>query len=310
VASAARIKPLPLRIGDTVGVVAPAAAVDGDFLKRGVEELVRHGYRVKVSERALARDRMLAGGDAERAAELTRFFADPGVRAIFAARGGYGAGRLLPLIDFSALRSTPKIFVGFSDQTFLLNAFVTLAGMVCFHGPMVAKDIAGGITPRSMLHLRRLLGGEMDSFDLQASEAIYPGVAEGELIGGCLSIVVAMLGTPYAPDFTGRILFLEDTGEKAYRIDRMLVQLRHSGALARVAGVVFGGMCSALEAEPEQRLIRQFAAEQTAGLGVPVLWGIDAGHGTENFTLAMGARFRIDSRTCRLRLIERAVSEV
>jgi muramoyltetrapeptide carboxypeptidase len=293
-----------------VGVVAPAAAVDGEFLKRGVDELVRHGYRVKVSERALARDRILAGSDLERAAELTRFFADPDVRAIFAARGGYGAGRLLPLVDFSRLRATPKIFVGFSDQTFLLNALVTLAGMVCFHGPMVAKDIAGGTTPRSMAHLRRLLAGELESFDLQGSQAIHPGAADGELIGGCLSIVVAMLGTPYAPDFAGRILFLEDTGEKAYRIDRMLVQLRQSGVLARVAGVVFGGMRSPGEAESEQRLIRQFAAEQTAGLGVPVLWGVDAGHGTENFTLAMGARFRIDSRTCRLSLIERAVSKV
>src|SRR5208283_2370409 len=305
--SKSRIKPPALRAGDTVGVVAPAAAVDREFLTRGVEELVRQGYRVKVSELALARDRILAGTDQERAAELTRFFRDPEIRAIFAARGGYGAGRLLPLLDFNLLGRSPKIFVGFSDQTFLLNAMVELSGMVCFHGPMVAKDLAGGITPRSMLHLRRLLAGELESFDLRANEAIHPGAAQGELIGGCLSIVVAMLGTPYAPDFAGKILFLEDTGEKAYRIDRMLVQLRQNGALAKVAGAVFGGMRSPSEAEPEQRLIREFAAEQTAGLGIPVLWGVDAGHGTENITLALGAQVRVDARTRRLSLVERVV---
>jgi len=291
-----------------VGVVAPGAAVDREFLERGVNELVRQGYRVKVSPRALARDRILAGSDQERASELMRFFADPEIRAIFAARGGYGAGRLLPLLDFDTLRSTPKIFVGFSDQTFLLNAMVTLSGMVCFHGPMVAKDLAGGITPRSMSHLRRLLAGEMETFELHGTEVIHPGTAQGELIGGCLSIVVAMLGTPYAPDFAGKILLLEDTGEKAYRIDRMLVQLKHSGALDQLAGVVFGGMRSPADAESEQRLIRQFAAEQTAGLGIPVLWGVEVGHGTENFTVPIGGRARIDTHTRRLGSIERTVS--
>ena len=306
--SSSRIKPPPLRTGDTVGVVASAAAVDREYLERGVQELARQGYRVKVSERALARDRILAGTDGERASELTRFFRDPEVRAIFAARGGYGAGRLLPLIDFERLRRTPKIFVGFSDQTFLLNAIAEQARMVCFHGPMVAKDVAGGISARSMEHLRRLLAGELDRFDLRAAEAIHPGAAQGALIGGCLSIVVAMLATPYVPDFTGKILFLEDTGEKAYRIDRMLVQLRHSGALEQVAGVVFGGMHSPGDSESEQRLIRQFAAEQTAGLGVPVLWGIEAGHGTENFTLPIGLRARLDAAACRISFEERAVS--
>jgi len=303
-----RIKPPALKSGDTVGVVAPGAAVDREFLERGVNELVRQGYRVKVSPRALARDRILAGSDQERASELMRFFADPEIRAIFAARGGYGAGRLLPLLDFDTLRSTPKIFVGFSDQTFLLNAMVTLSGMVCFHGPMVAKDLAGGITPRSMSHLRRLLAGEMETFELHGTEVIHPGTAQGELIGGCLSIVVAMLGTPYAPDFAGKILLLEDTGEKAYRIDRMLVQLKHSGALDQLAGVVFGGMRSPADAESEQRLIRQFAAEQTAGLGIPVLWGVEVGHGTENFTVPIGGRARIDTHTRRLGSIERTVS--
>ncbi|SRR5579875_2192315 len=304
--SRARIKPPPLRAGDTIGVVACAAAVDGEHLERGVAELEGQGFRVKVSPRALARDRIFAGSDEERAGELTRFFCDPEITAIFAARGGYGSGRLLPLIDFDLIRRHPKIFLGFSDQTYLLNAFVHLSSMVCFHGPMVAKDVAGGISAPSMYHLKQLLAGQLNGFHLQGSESLHPGTAEGELIGGCLSIVAAMIGTPYAPDFNGRILFLEDTGEKAYRVDRMLVQLRHSGALAQVAGVVFGGMRGPGDTETDRRLIHDFAAEQTAGLGVPVLWGIEAGHSTENFTLPIGARARLEGG--RIEFLERAVS--
>jgi len=288
-------------------VVATAAAVEREHLERGVRELVKLGYRVKVSDHVLARDGILAGADYQRALELMRCFGDPGVRAIFAARGGYGSGRLLPLIDFDLVRRAPTIFLGFSDQTFLLNAIFKLAAMVCFHGPMVAKDLAGGIGARSASHLRRLLAGELDGFEMDAREVLHPGAAEGELIGGCLSIVAAMLGTPYAPDFAGKILLLEDTGEKAYRIDRMLVQLRHSGALSSVAGVVFGGMRSPQDEESQRRLIRRFAAEQTTGLGVPVLWGIEAGHGTENFTLPIGARARIDAAACRLTVMENPV---
>jgi muramoyltetrapeptide carboxypeptidase len=306
--SRAPIKPPPLRPGDTIGVVACAAAVDREHLERGVAELRGRGYRVKVSPRALARDRILAGTDEERAGELTRFFRDPEVSAIFAARGGYGCGRLLPLLDFGLIRRHPKIFLGFSDQTFLLNAIAQSAAMVCFHGPMVAKDVAAGVSAPAMTHLQRLLSGELDGFELRGSQALHPGVAQGEVIGGCLSIVAAMLGTPYAPDFSGKILFLEDTGEKAYRIDRMLVQLRHSGALAKTAGVVFGGMRAPGDSAAESDLIRSFAAEQTAGLGVPVLWGIEAGHGTQNFTLPIGVRARLDAAACRIEFLQRAVS--
>ena len=172
----------------------------------------------------------------------------------------------------------------------------TLSAMVCFHGPMVAKDLAGGITQRSMHHLRCLLAGELATFELHGTEMIHPGVAEGELIGGCLSIMVAMLGTPYVPDFAGKILFLEDTGEKAYRIDRMLVQLKQSGALDQVAGVVFGGMRSPADAESEQRLIRQFAAEQTAGLGSPGAMGRRGRPRHRKFHCSrIGARARVDT---------------
>jgi muramoyltetrapeptide carboxypeptidase len=266
------------------------------------------GYRVKVSQRVLARSGILAGDDRERASELQEYFADPEVKAIFSARGGYGCGRLLPLLDFKAMARTPKIFVGFSDATFILNALVDFAGMVSFHGPMVAMDFARGLSPRAFEHMQDLLGGKLDGFELEAREAMHPGQASGEVIGGCLSVLVATIGTPYEPRFDGRILFLEDTGEKAYRIDRMLVQLRQTGALGRVAGIVFGAIRAIDGNEQETRLIARFAAEQTAGLGCPVLYGVEAGHGTENFTIPFGVAARIDSAARRIIFTEPAVT--
>jgi muramoyltetrapeptide carboxypeptidase len=302
------IKPKALKPGDTVAVVAPAAAIERAHLERGVNVLASMGFRVKVSERVLARSGILAGDDRERANELREYFADPEVKAIFSARGGYGCGRLLPILDFKAMASTPKIFVGFSDATFLLNALVDFAGMVSFHGPMVAMDFARGLSPRAFEHMQGLLSGELGGFELEARETMHSGNAQGAVIGGCLSVLVAMIGTPYEPRFDGRILFLEDTGEKAYRIDRMLVQLRQSGALGRVAGIVFGAIRAIDGNEQETRMIASFAAEQTAGLGCPVLYGVEAGHGTENFTIPFGVTARIDSGARRIIFTEPAVT--
>ncbi len=302
------IKPNALKPGDSVAVVAPAAAIEREYLERGVNVLASMGYRVKVSQRVLARSGILAGDDRERANELGEYFADPEVKAIFSARGGYGCGRLLPLLDFKAMARTPKIFVGFSDATFILNALVDFAGMVSFHGPMVAMDFARGLSPRSLEHMQDLLGGKLGGFELEVRETMHPGRAQGEVIGGCLSVLVATIGTPYQPRFDGRILFLEDTGEKAYRIDRMLVQLRQSGALGRVAGIVFGAIRAIDGNEQETRLIARFASEQTAGLGCPVLYGVEAGHGTENFTIPFGVVARIDSAARRMIFTEPAVT--
>jgi len=283
-----------------VAVVAPAAAVERSYLERGVNALGEMGFRVKVSERVLDRVGILAGSDADRTAELQAAFADDSVRAIFAARGGYGCGRILPRLDFAAIARTPKPFIGFSDETFLLNALVGKARIVTFHGPMVAMDFARGLSPRSTEHLRRMLCGELPSFELEARDVVQPGVAEGELIGGCLSVLVAMLSTPFAPDFRSKILFLEDTGERAYRVDRMLVQLRQSGALGHLAGLVFGAIRPVEGSEAEARAIAEFIAQQTADLGIPVITGIEAGHGTENFTLPFGVKAKLDASARRL----------
>ncbi|MBV8362396.1 MAG: LD-carboxypeptidase [Deltaproteobacteria bacterium] len=301
------IKPPALRPGDMVGVVAPAAAVDSVGLERGAAAISDLGYRVKLSPHVLDRAGIFAGEDILRARELTAFFHDPEVKAVFGARGGYGTGRLLPLLDFVELARAPKIFVGFSDATFLLNALVDYSHIVSFHGPMVAMDLARGLSSRGLAHLQALLGGAL-GFELGAIEALRPGIAEGQLIGGCLSVIVAMMATPWQPVFDGRILFLEDTGEKAYRIDRMLVQMRQAGVFDRVAGIIFGALRPVAENAQEQALIAEFVGEQTAGLKCPVLFGVEAGHGTENLTLPLGTMVRLDSKLRRMTVIEAAVS--
>lgn len=302
-----RTRPRALKPGDTIGVVSPASAIDREHLERGVAALRRLGYKVKVSRHALDRVGILAGPDEVRARELAAFFADPAVDAIFAARGGYGCGRLLPLTDFDAIARTPKAFLGFSDATFILNALVARAGMVAFHGPMVAMDFARGLAEASLDHLRRLLAGELSSFTLPARAVLHTGAAEGEVVGGCLSMVAATIGTPYAPPLDGAILFLEDTGEKAYRIDRMLVHLGQAGVFERVAAVVFGALRPPDGSEAEYRMIEQCVAEQAANLKCPVLSGIEAGHGSANFTIPFGVRARVDGDARALTFLEPAV---
>jgi len=298
-------KPLALKRGDTVGVVSLAAAIEQESLERGLEMIRAIGFRPRVSKHVLDREDILAGSDRQRAEELQAFFADPDIRAILVARGGYGSGRILPLLDFEAIALTPKPFVGFSDLTFLLNPILERARMVTFHGPMLAIDHpVEERNRRSFEHLRKLLVREMDGFEMEASRVLHPGTAEGFLIGGCLSIIVAMLATPYAPNFNDKILFLEEVGERAYRIDRMLVQLRQSGALDRCAGIVFGAIRPYAGEENEARMIQRFAAEQTAGLEIPVLFGIDAGHYTNNLTLPFGVSTRLDSTAQRLTILE------
>ncbi len=163
-------KPPALKAGDTVGVVSLAAAVEQKALERGLELIHSMGFRTRVSRHVLDRDDILAGSDRQRAEELQAFFADPDIRAIFVARGGYGSGRILPLLDFEALALTPKPFIGFSDLTFLLNPMVERARMVAFHGPMLAIDHAiEERNRRSFDHLRKVLVGELDTFEMEAS---------------------------------------------------------------------------------------------------------------------------------------------
>ena len=235
-------------------------------------------------------------------------FTDPSVQAVFCSRAGYGSSRLLPLLDFATFPQRPKIFVGYSDVTLLLNAFVQRAGLVCFHGPLVAGEFAAGLSARSHEHLFNLLTRGTGEEYLPFSTTLQTGVAEGQLLGGCLSVLVATLGTPFAFNPRGAILFLEDTGEKPYRIDRMLIQLKQAGLLEHLAGVVFGDMQGCWGAGNDSTLLLSVIADVFAEYAYPVGFGLPAGHGGENFALPLGTHVRLDTGQQQLVFLESAVT--
>lgn len=293
------LKPATLQPGDVVAVVAPAAAVDPTALSSGVRALERLGYHVRVGEAVQQRNGYLAGNDAARARDLIAAFVDPQVNAIIAARGGYGAGRLLPLLDLDVVRQHPKIFIGHSDLTFLLSHFVQRAELVTFHGPMVCGLVAETDGAQQFV---ALLSGDRSMWKMSARDIIQPGTAEGILTGGCLSVVTAMLGTPYEVETAGRLLFLEDVNEKPYRIDRMLTHLRQAGKLDDVAGVIFGEMPGCAADPRETVTVRDVIAQAFAEAPYPVVLGLPTGHGDGGMTLPLGVRGRLAGE--RLTLLE------
>lgn len=298
-------KPAPLRRGDVIGVVSPAAAVDAESLDAGVRVLEGAGFRVRLGNATLKKSGYLAGTDRERAADLQAMFADPEVKMILGARGGYGAGRLLPLLDPAVARAHPKIFVGHSDLTFLLNDLVQRAELVTFHGPMAA-----GLhkNPEGAARLLALLSGDPVGWHQRGESVVQPGMAEGVLVGGCLSVVVSGLGTPYAVETRGRLLFLEDVNEKPYRIDRMLTHLRQAGALADVAGVIFGEMEGCVASEDERVTVRDVIAAAFADAPYPVAFGLSSGHGRGTLTVPLGIRARLAGE--RLMFLESPLGEL
>ncbi len=300
-------KPPRLCRGDLIGVVSPAAAVEAETLRRGCAELERLGFAVRVGPHALDRHRFLAGTDATRVRELTTMFEDPAVRAIFCSRAGYGSGRLLPLLDFPTFAQTPKIFLGYSDVTLLLNVFVQRVGFVCFHGPVVGGEFANGFSGRSLPHLLGLLTTGRGEEAIAFPTAVRAGMAEGRLIGGCLSVLVATLGTPFALDTNAAILFIEDIGEKPYRIDRMLTQLKQAGKLDDLAGVIFGEMHHCWGDNNDPALLLAVIGEIFSDYSYPVGFGLPAGHGGENLALPLGTRVQLDTDRQQLVFLEPAV---
>ena len=297
-------KPPALRPGDLIGVVAPGATVEEAAVRTGTRVLEQAGYRVRVGASVAKQAGYLAGSDADRLADLVGMFTDRDVRAVVAARGGYGSGRLLPLFDPAIARQYPKIFVGYSDLTFLLTQLVQRAALVAFHGPMIA-DLDTNVDGAAAL--LRLLSGDRSGWNMAAGAIVQPGTAEGVIVGGCLSIVVAALGTPYALDTAGRLLFLEDVNEKPYRIDRMLTQLRQAGKLDDVAGVIFGEMAGCV-GEPDERVtVVDVICDAFTSARYPVVVGLAAGHGRGATTLPLGIRARLAGE--RLSLLESPVAE-
>jgi muramoyltetrapeptide carboxypeptidase len=305
-----RIKPPALQPGDTVGIVAPASNVKPAMLDAGCRALRDLGYKPFYFDSILERDLYFAGSVERRTRELEEMFVRDEVRAIICARGGYGSNYLLKALDLKKIQSNPKIFVGYSDLTSLLTYFTDAAGLVTFHGPMVAKDFAdpNGIDLDSWG--RALNGSSEWPLELDSDvKPLVPGSAEGILYGGCLSILVASLGTPYEIQTAGTILFIEDIAAKPYQIDRMLMQLKLAGKLAEVRGIVFGEMVDCTQNKDQSYSLQDVILRVVGDLAVPVAFGLRSGHVSRgNITLPFGVRaaLKVSVNAVRLEIKEAA----
>ena len=311
-------KPSRLRPGDTVGLIEPAGFSDGETQIDAVKYTIAGmGLVPKVAPHVGSRHGYLAGTDAERAADINAMFADEDVRAIFAIRGGWGSARLLPLLDWEVIRANPKLLVGSSDVTALHLAIAARAGFPSIHAPNAASSWAR----TSWESLWRLaFAGETPVFgpatgpdlppDRWPATTVRPGTARGRLLGGNLSVLSALVGTPWLPDFDGAILFLEDVGEAEYRIDRMLSQLALAGVFGKVAGVVFGQCtrCSAGVPGYSGFTVPQLLEQYLLPLGVPAFGGANIGHVADQLSLPVGANVEIDADAGTIRILEPVVT--
>jgi muramoyltetrapeptide carboxypeptidase len=297
------IKPAALQPGATIGIVAPASPFPKDELEQGLEILRQMGFGVRLADGLFDVLGYLAGEDGRRAAQLMEMFQDATVDAIMCARGGYGCLRILPLLDYHLIRRHPKPFVGFSDITALHQVFCMQSGLVTFHGPVVCTLSKDEALSRSAL-LETLTGHLPAAVSGGQMRSILPGVAEGRLTGGNLTILCHLLGTPFAPSFDGCVLFIEDCGEALYRIDRMLTQMKLSGCFEGLAGIMLGSFkdCG-VEADICNLVRRQFEDRE-----MPIVAGLLAGHAKKNVTLPLGIRVRLDADKAELIFLESATA--
>jgi muramoyltetrapeptide carboxypeptidase len=302
------IKPGVLKYGDVIGVVAPSGPPREKELAMGVERLEKLGFKVRLGYHISKRWRHLSAEDSQRVEDLHRFFSDPGIRAIVCARGGSGAARLIPHLDFSIIKANPKIFVGSSDVTTLLLCLTQTCGIVAFHGPMVAPNFGkkpAALTDDFFLKLltQQEPAGQMD---IAGVKILKTGTAEGALTGGCLTILSLGLGTPHAVKTRGSILFLEDIDEAPYKIDRMLTHLKQASCFKNVRGIVFGKMVNCQPKPDEGYTLEDVILDVLSDFRGPILYGFPSGHGEENVTLPFGVKVRISQGG--IEILESAVS--
>ena len=314
------VKPKRLRPGMSVGLVTPASNVPEDQELHAAMDLVRSlGFSAEPAANLFSRTQYLAGTDQQRADDLNAMFADTDIDAIFCVRGGYGSGRLLRYLDYDMIAANPKVIMGYSDITSILNAIYLRTGLVTFHGPIAGGNFSNYtyeqykkvlIEPTQIARI-----GEPPEFETRPGvvdwknrlTAIVSGVAEGHLVGGNLSLMVTLLGTPFEPQFEGAILFLEDVDEPPYSVDRMLTHLWMAGKLEQVAGIVLGKFTDD-GYDSNTFSMEEVLRDRLEPLGIPTLRGAMIGHIEDKTVVPLGVRARLDADAGALTLLESAVS--
>ena len=287
--------------GDLVGVAALSGRVDEARLDRGLEALRALGFRIREASNLRLQSGLFAGEDRQRLDGFHQLAADPEVRAIFFARGGWGVPRLLPDIDWDLLARYPRAYVGYSDLTPFLQQVIERLGLAAFHGPLVAADFERGLTDEEVDSLLGALRGDYPARIplLGTIEWDGHGAAEGPLLGGCLSLLTALLGTPWAGDLESAMLFIEDLEEPPYRFDRMLTHLHLSDTLRRIRGMIVGHLHGEggreLTAFEGRVTLRGVLREGAASYPWPLAFGLPAGHARPNYTLPLGPIARLDA---------------
>lgn len=315
------IKAAPLQKGDTIGIVAPGFTLPKpELVKDFASMLEDEGFKVLFGEHTFGKHGYFSGTDEQRAGDLNTMFANKDVRGIVAARGGWGGARILPLLDYKALKKDPKVFIGYSDITSLLLGIYQRTGLISFHGPVGTSDWNNF----SFKNFKKILIKEKayklkgtkkvkEKSSLEEAEtaryAINEGMATGPLVGGNLTVLCGMIGSEYLPDFEGKILFLEDVGEAVYRIDRYLTHLKLAGILDKINGLVFAS-CASCEEEKDRQdnfSLREILEFHLKPLGIPVFFGLLSGHLEKQYTLPIGVQVEIDAKKGNIKLLEEAV---
>lgn len=286
--------PNVLREGATIGLVSPATTVSYEAIEWAKENVLKLGFNYKLGRNAHRQYGYFAGTDEQRAADINAMFADKNVDAIWCLKGGWGCARILDLLDFDLIRANPKIIIGYSDITSLLNAINSQTNMMTFHGP----NAIYGESEYSEKYLFDILMNRENTVIYNHEDAevktITGGKAKGALVGGNLTVITSIIGSPYLPSFKNKILFLEDVSEPAYKVDRMMTQLTISGLLSQVKGVVFG-TCSKCVGSEEAFTVEQIIHQHLKPLNVPAFSGASIGHILHKMTLPIGGQVIIDA---------------
>ncbi len=300
------IYPPLLAKGDTISIVAPASPpMKPGVIRDAIARLTRYGFKIKPGQFLRERAGYLAGSDEQRAEDINAAFADPEVKGVFCLRGGYGSCRILPMLDYAAIRANPKVFLGYSDITAMHLAILVKSALVTFHG----SNASSAFEPANLASCEKiLLAGHVPHAPVKlfergrtqkAIKTAVPGRAQGRLIGGNFTCLLRLIGTPWQPDFRGAILFLEDTGEKAYRIDGMFTHLRLAGLLEQISGLVLGQFDYETD-KREQARITEFLPHEAKRLGVPCVTGAPIGHFSGQIVLPQGVAAELDADAGRL----------